>query len=98
MEAQTSLSDFYMDEDALDSRNIQQAFLQAIYQHRSLVGDMSATLRRLGLAIAESNLNAEEKSVLVAGIGQHVDNAKTIVANIDRALSMATLNTATSRH
>lgn len=87
-----------MDEEPTRGENLQNVFFEAICQHRSLVGDMGATLRRLGLAIAESNLDADEKLALVAGIDRHVENARDIVASIDRALSIATVNSATSRH
>ena len=68
----------YLDDEPAGGEVLQTAFLEAICQHRSLIGDMGATLRRLGTAIAQSNLDATEKSVLVAGIDQHVHSAKSI--------------------
>lgn len=88
----------YLDDEPAGGEVLQTAFLEAICQHRSLIGDMGATLRRLGTAIAQSNLDASEKSLLVAGIDEHVHSAKSIVASIDRALSIATVTPGTVRH
>ena len=77
------------EESCVDLEVLHRAYMASIQQHRVLVGDLCATLARLGAAIETAALSPEERMALVAGIDRHVDQARGIVACIDTALTRA---------
>jgi len=77
---------------------LHQAYMTSIQQHRLLVGDLCATLARLGAAIETAALAPDERLALVAGIDRHVDQARGIVAGIDTALTRAAVPTSSPPH
>lgn len=79
------------EESGADLDVLHRAYMASIQQHRVLVGDLCATLARLGAAIETAALSPEERLALVAGIDRHVDQARGIVACIDTALTRAAI-------
>ena len=77
------------DESGAELDILHRAYMSSIRQHRVLVGDLCATLARLGDAIESAGLEPAERLALVEGIDRHVDQARGIVAGIDTALTRA---------
>ena len=77
---------------------LHRAYLASIRQHRLLMGDLCTTLARLADVMETSGLEETARSAIAAGIDRHVDQARAIVADIDRALTLAAVSRPAARH
>jgi hypothetical protein len=77
---------------------LHRAYLASIRQHRLLMGDLCSTLARLADVMETAGLEETTRSAIAAGIDRHVDQARAIVADIDRALTMAAVTRPLARH
>jgi hypothetical protein len=77
---------------------LHKAYLASIRQHRVLMGDLCTTLARLADVMETAGLEEATRSAIAAGIDRHVDQARAIVADIDRALTLAAVTRPLARH
>jgi hypothetical protein len=77
---------------------LHRAYLASIRQHRALMGDLCQTLARLADVMDAAGVEEETRSAIAAGIDRHVDQARAIVADIDRALTLAAIGRPVGRH
>jgi hypothetical protein len=81
-----------------DLAMLHRAYLASIRQHRLLMGDLCTTLARLADVMEAAGLEEAARSAIAAGIDRHVDQARAIVADIDRALTLAAVSRPMARH
>jgi hypothetical protein len=77
---------------------LHRTYLASIRQHRLLMGDLCTTLSRLADVMETAGLEEATRSAIAAGIDRHVDQARAIVADIDRALTLAAVTRPIARH
>jgi hypothetical protein len=83
---------------APDLTELHHAYMSSIRQHQRLLAELCKTLSKLGVAIDSSPLDSQERNALSAGIGNHVDLALGIIADIDGALSFSAPTRPTIAH